>query len=178
MKLAELGCRICVLGPSSSGKSTLATAIGRSRGLPVVHLDQLHHLPNTDWQPRPLEEFTTLHDGAIGGPAWVMDGNYSQCVPQRLKRATGVILLDVSAAISLLRYLRRSWLERGRCGGLEGGRDSVKWLMIRHIIVATPPSRKRYAEMFEQIRLPKVMLASGRDLRDFYRAERLQRPVP
>ena len=50
--------------------------------------------------------------------------------------------------------------------------------MIRRIFVATPPSRKRYAAMFDQIGLPKVKLASARDLRDFYRAEALQRSVP
>ena len=178
MTLAELGCRICIFGPSGSGKSTLAMAIGRSRGLPVVHLDQLHHQPGTDWQPRPLEEFIALHDEAVAGTSWVIEGNYSQCVPLRLGRATGVILLDVPAATSLLRYLRRSWFERDRHGALEGGRDSVKWLMIRHIIVATPPSRKRYAAMFNQISLPKVKLTSARDVRDFYRAETLQRSVP
>ena len=178
MTLAEFGCRICIFGPSSSGKSTLAMAIGRSRGLPVVHLDQLHHQPGTDWQPRPLEEFIVLHDEAIAGESWEIEGNYSQCVPQRLNRATGVILLDVPATTSLLRYLRRSWFERDRHGPLEGGRDSVKWLMIRHIIVATPLSRKRYAAMFDQIGLPKVKLASARDLRNFSCAEKLQRSVP
>jgi adenylate kinase family enzyme len=175
MTLTELGSRICIIGPSGSGKSTLATAIGRSRGLPVVHLDQLYHQPNTDWQPRPLEQFIGLHDEAVGGQFWVMEGNYSQCMPRRLERATGVILLDVSTATSLLRYLRRSWFERERHGALEGGRDSVKWRMIRHITVVTPPSRKRYAAMFEHISLPKVKLGSARELHDFYRAEKLQR---
>ncbi len=61
---------------------------------------------------------------------------------------------------------------------LEEGRDRVNWLMIRQIIFATPPSRKRYAAMFDQIGLPKVKLASARDLRDFYRAEKLKRSVP
>lgn len=31
-----------------------------------------------------------------------MDGNYSRCLPQRLARATGFILLDTSTATSLL----------------------------------------------------------------------------
>lgn len=37
--LDRLGPRICILGPSNSGKSTLALAIRAARGLPVVHLD-------------------------------------------------------------------------------------------------------------------------------------------
>ena len=70
-----------------------------------------------------------------------MDGNYSSCLPQRLARATGLILLDLSTPMSLWRYARRTWFERDRRGALDGGRDSVKWSMIRHIAVATPPNR-------------------------------------
>ena len=113
MILDELGSRICIMGPSNSGKSTLAVAIGRTRGLPPIHLDQLHHRPNTDWEPRPDEEFRALHDAAILGPRWVIDGNYARCLPQRLERATGVILLDVGV---------QSAVDSEQCTGRPRGR--------------------------------------------------------
>ncbi len=164
MTLDELGPRICIIGPSNSGKSTLAVAIGRSHGLPPVHLDQLYHLPNTAWRPRPEAEFMALHAEAILAPRWVMDGTYSRCLPQRLRRATGVILLDVPTATSLLRYFRRCWFERDRQGALEGGRDGVTWEMIRHITVTTPANRQRYRELLGVIDLPKLEGASARAL--------------
>jgi hypothetical protein len=71
-----------------------------------------------------------------------MDGNYSVCMPQRFRRATGLILLDISTPASLLRYFRRTLLETKRHGALEGGRDSIKWDMIHHIAVVTPRNRK------------------------------------
>jgi adenylate kinase family enzyme len=163
------------MGPSNSGKSTLADAIARSRGLQPIHLDQLHHQPNTDWQPRPDIEFIASHDKAIATQQWVMDGNYTRCLPQRLARATGVILLDVPTATSLLRYLRRSWFERNRRGGLEGNRDSVKWAMIHHIAVATRKNRKGYKQSFDRIDLPKIELATPQALGHFYRSEGLVR---
>lgn len=86
MQLAELGERICILGPSNSGKSTLADAIARKRGLPAIHLDRLYHLPHTNWQPRPGEAFVALHDQAIADERWVIDGNYTKCMPQRLQQ--------------------------------------------------------------------------------------------
>jgi adenylate kinase family enzyme len=92
-----LGVRICVMGPSGSGKSTLAEAIGRAKALPVVHLDRLRHEPGLHWQQRPDNVFADLHDEAIEADAWIIDGNYSQLLPQRLERATGLILLDASA---------------------------------------------------------------------------------
>ncbi|WP_294331387.1 hypothetical protein [uncultured Sphingomonas sp.] len=93
--LAALGPRICILGPSGSGKSTLGVAIGRRQALPVVHLDQLHHLPGTEWVPRPAKDFLATHDPAIAADRWVMEGNYTRLLPQRLTRATGLSLLDV-----------------------------------------------------------------------------------
>ena len=143
-------------------------AIGRKRGLPVVHLDQLYHLPHTDWVPRPQEEFVVLHDEAIAGDRWVMDGNYSVCMPQRFRRATGLILLDVSTPLSLWRYLRRTLFQSSRQGGLDGGRDSVKWAMIRHITVTTPNNRRHYADMFKDLALPKTRLASADAIRQCY----------
>ena len=175
MTLDELGTRICIMGPSNSGKSTLAEAIGQAKRLEVVHLDQLHHLPHTDWVPRPADEFAALHDMAITGDRWVIEGNYSRLLPQRLERATGFILLDVPTTTSLYRYVWRCWFERNRRGALEGGRDSVKWDMIRHIVIATRHNSARYRDMVAGIKLPKIQFASTNALAAFYRANSLRR---
>jgi adenylate kinase family enzyme len=106
MQLADLGERICILGPSNSGKSTLAEATARKRSLKVVHLDLLYHLPNTEWEVRPTDEFVALHDTAITGERWVIDGNYSKCMPQHFVRATGLILLDISTPSSRVGFSR------------------------------------------------------------------------
>jgi adenylate kinase family enzyme len=170
MELAELGQRICILGPSNSGKSTLASAIGKKRGLEVIHLDRLHHLPHTDWRPRPRDEFIALHDAAICEDRWVMEGNYWGCAPQRFRRATGVILLDVSTPTSLVRYFRRTMFERHRLGAPEGGLDRVQWEMIHFIAVTTRQSRPRWSHEFANIDLPKIRLAGLSSIKRRYRA--------
>src|SRR5262249_14767656 len=91
--LESFGDRIMVCGPSNAGKSTLAVALGNKLGLPFVHLDLLHHVPRSNWVTRPREEFVALHDEAITGESWVMDGNYQGLFPKRLARTTGIILL-------------------------------------------------------------------------------------
>lgn len=175
MMLNELGPRICIMGPSNSGKSTLADAISRACGLRAVHLDQLSHLPHTDWISRNPEEFRALHDAEILGLSWVIEGNYSRLLPQRLERASGFILLDTPTTVSLYRYVRRCWISRDRQGALEGGSDSVKWAMIRHLLGTTRVNRKRYKRMFRDISLPKVQLASSEALDEFYRVNGLMR---
>lgn len=104
-----------------------------------------------------------------------MEGNYSRLLPQRLGRATGFILLDVDVALGLYRYIRRCWFERDRHGALEGGRDSVRWSMIRHIATTTLANRRRYRHQFDALGLPKVRLASRGALADFYRVNGLKR---
>lgn len=163
------------MGPSNSGKSTLAVAISKARGLPVVHLDQLYHQPHTNWVPRPADEFARLHGEAIKGHRWVIDGNYSRLLPQRLDQATGFILIDLATPISLYRYLRRCWLEKYRAGGLEGSSDRVQWNMIHHIAVTTRARRKRYPSLFESVALPKVWLHSPSELVAFYELNGLMR---
>ncbi|EZP55311.1 ATPase AAA [Sphingomonas sp. RIT328] len=169
MPLTALGQRICIIGPSNSGKSTLAQAIGRVRELPVVHLDRLYHLPGTDWQPRATADFVALHDAAIAGERWVIDGNYAICQPQRLARATGVILLDVPTLTSLRRYVLRCWSAGIHVGGLDGGRDSVKWAMLRHIAGPTRANRRRYAALAGTLAVPHIRLAGPRAIAAFYR---------
>ena len=166
--LGELGDCICIMGPSNSGKSTLADAIARKNRVQAIHLDVLHHLPGTDWKPRLFADFQRLHDAAIETPRWVIDGNYSQLLPQRLERATGFILLDVSTPLSLLRYIRRCLFRRGRIGSLEGGRDSVKWQTLKHIAIATRVNRKRYAELQRRVELPKIYLSSAKQIEACY----------
>ena len=116
-----------------------------------------------------------MHDEAILGERWVMDGNYSRLFPERFARATGVILLDVRTSTSLLRYFRRTLFEKDRIGALDGRKDSIKWLMIHHIAVVTPKNRRRYAELFRDIDRPKISLPSTRAIKRFYRAEKLTR---
>ncbi|MCD2171986.1 AAA family ATPase [Rhizobium sp. C4] len=175
MELAALGNRICILGPSNSGKSTLADAIARKRGLTPIHLDQLYHLPGTDWVPRPREDFVALHDQALTGERWVIDGNYSVCMPQRFARVTGVILLEIPTALSLFRYVRRTLFQKNRIGSLHGGEDSIKWMMIRHITVVTPRNRERNHKTFADIALPKICLQSAAAIDAAYEAWGLER---
>lgn len=166
MQLSELGERICILGRSNSGKSTLAVAIAQERSLEAIHLDQLYHRPHTDWEPRPRDEFVALHDTVITRDRWVMEGNYSLCLPQRLARATGVIVLDVSTVTSIFRYFRRTLVRRPRFGALEGSRDSLKWEMIHYILVTAPRRRQPMAAMYAQIMVPKIRLGSVREIRE------------
>lgn len=171
LPLHSLGERIVVLGPSNAGKSSLSLALSQKLGLPAIHLDRLHHLPNTDWQQRPEAEFKALHDEAILGDRWVMDGNYTRLMPQRLARATGAILVTSHHWLRFVRYLRRTLANQAdRAGHLEGARDSIKWEMIEWILVKTRNSGEKYSAVIRQSGLPSVECHTAAALNDLYRA--------
>ncbi|MFT4270525.1 MAG: AAA family ATPase [Pantoea sp.] len=177
LSLADLGPRICILGPSNSGKSTLAHAIAQKTSLPLVHLDQLYHLPNTHWQARSEAEFLQLHQAAIAEPSWVMDGNYVRCLPDRLTRATGLILLEISTTRSVLRYFRRTLLDAQRVGGVvaAGQQERITWEMLRYLLLYTRSKQPRNREMFTSWQQPKLLLSSAAELQACYQAWELTR---
>lgn len=169
LPLNALGNRIMVLGPSNAGKSTLAMTISETLGLPIIHMDQLQHLPNTDWETRSEEEFKALHDQAILGENWVIDGNYSRLMPARLKRATAVILITSNRWMRLFRYLKRSSRPAvTRIGGLEGGPERIKWEMIHWILFVTAKSHVKYSRMIRQTSLPFMECHSASALKALY----------
>jgi adenylate kinase family enzyme len=74
--------RIRVVGTSGSGKSTTAAAIARTLDIPCLELDSVHWLPG--WQERDPEDFRRRVLSFAAQPRWVIDGNYSGRLGDRL----------------------------------------------------------------------------------------------
>jgi len=166
--LADLGPRIVILGPSNSGKSTLALAIAQKCEARVVHLDQLRFEPQSDWVLRDRAEFETLHRVAIDQECWVFEGNYSAQLSERLERATGVIVLHMPKWLCLVRYLRRTkWRSSERVGGIGNIKDRVTWDMLKWVV---REGRTNYAnsEIVRKSALPVVLCSNLRDIRALY----------
>jgi len=170
LALEALGPRIVVAGPSNAGKSTLTHALAAKIGAEPVYLDALHHRPGTNWQPRPAEEFDALHEAAISGERWIMDGNYSRLMAPRLARTTGIIWLDLPPLGCLLRYIKRSYFQNKRHGRVDGNPETVNWEMINHILRVQPSQRGAMGERFTVSRLPLLHLRSMGEVQALYAA--------
>ena len=106
--LESLGEKICIIGPSSSGKSSLAKALGNKLDFKVLYLDQIAHLPNTNWQPREKELMRADHKEFISkNNKWIIEGNYSFLMKDRFSSATCIIWLDFKRIGSLIRFIKR-----------------------------------------------------------------------
>lgn len=165
--LASLGRRIIILGPTNSGKSTLAVALAHKLDIPAIHLDRLQHMPNTNWQVRPEEEFAALHDRAILEPSWVIDGGYSRLAPRRVRRATGILVIDAGLATRYGRYFYRTLLQKSRAGALDGEQDTLNWPMLRWLWKSRNAADK-YRRLALACGLPYAFADNVRELNRLY----------
>lgn len=107
-KRAPIGRRIQVVGPSCSGKSTLAERLAECLGLPFIELDALFWRPG--WVEPSAEEFGLALREATGGEGWVVAGTYSRhTVPAFWERLETVVWLDFPLRVTVPRIVRRSW---------------------------------------------------------------------
>ncbi len=104
--------RVLVIGNSGAGKSTAAVRLGAAVSLPVHHLDQLFWQPG--WRQSPRDQFDDRLAQVLAGDAWVIDGNFSRTLPQRLEAADTVVWLDFST-VTCMRGVLTRWVRfRGR----------------------------------------------------------------
>ena len=98
------GPRILVAGISSVGKTTLGRELGRRLGLPYTEMDELFHGPG--WVPRP--SFVDDVRALAAKDAWITEWQHDSVRPMLLERATALVWLDYSRALTMSRSLRRS----------------------------------------------------------------------
>ena len=125
--------RILIIGCSGSGKSTLARALGKKLELPVVHLDQLWW--REGWQNVSVDDFDAKLAAVLVRDRWIIDGNYSRTMEQRLERCDTVVYLDFSRWTCLWGMLQRVLGSYGkvRPDMAPGCPERFDWEFIRWI---------------------------------------------
>jgi adenylate kinase family enzyme len=146
----QLGNRICIIGCSNSGKSTLADSLAKKLNINVHHLDQYAHVKNTKWIRQSDEHLINEHNHIINQETWIIEGNYSICMPVRLARATSVIWLDPNVYGSVLRYLLRAIKnDKERPGRLKGAKNEFRFWLIKWILFNYPKNRIKYEKLLD-----------------------------
>lgn len=133
--------RISIVGGSGSGKSTLCNILSKELNLPAIHLDGINFNPN--W----VEIDKTERDKIISSKAledkWIIDGNYTKTLKQRLERADLIIWLDYST-FTLLKGIFKRFLQTRNKERLEipGCKERINFTFIKY--VATYNKKKRH----------------------------------
>jgi adenylate kinase family enzyme len=164
--------RIVIIGPLAAGKSTLALKLGRLLEIPVYHLDWLYW--GDTWTAKPVAEWQALLDRIVAAESWIIDGNFTSSLPERLAAADTVIYLDARPLTSTIRAARRRMLHRWRrAPGVPGGDHPMFDVQIFRWIWSFPSATRPalLSQLSDPSIAPKaIVLGSRRDVRRFLRS--------
>ena len=167
--------RVVVIGTTGSGKTTVARQLAQRLGLVHVEIDALHW--QAGWQETPHEVLRQRVQQATQGPAWVVDGNYSQLRDILWPRADTVAWLDYAFARvigQLFRRTLRRTLGREVLWNQNRERFWVQFLSRDSLFLYACQThwrrRRQYGQLFqqpEQAHLAVVRLHSPRATRQW-----------
>ena len=158
--------RILVVGSGGSGKSTFSVRLGRLLGLPVIHLDTLYWSPG--WIEPDKSQWANTVRQVIEQDRWILDGNYSGTLAERIEACDTIIFLDLSRYLCLWRVLKRAARYRGRTRPdmSAGCPERIDLSFLLWIWTYPNRSRRKVLELLERARATKhvVHLRTQRDV--------------
>jgi len=122
-----------IIGSAGSGKSTLAVRLGKTTGLPVIHVDNFYW--KEGWVLRESEETGQLINVSIQGPGWIFEGNHSSSFDIRIAKADTLIFLDLPTGICIFRAIKRLILNYGevRPENAPGCPERFNWQYLKFL---------------------------------------------
>ena len=118
--------KIIVIGQSGSGKSTLARKIKEITDFPLLPLDLLWH--TTDYSIQAKKWFLQEQQSfMVSNPSWIVEGNYTSTLEERIKEADKIIWLKVPRYLAIYRVVWRS-LQRNKLIILKTRREKQEFL--------------------------------------------------
>lgn len=149
--------KIIIIGCPGSGKSTLAKKLQKITGIPLFHLDMMYW--NEDKTTAPKSLFLERLSKVMEGEEWIIDGNYSSTMEQRINACDTVIFLDYPLDICLLGVRKRRGKARTDMPWVENEEDEE---FIEFIKNYNSQSRPKVMELLGRYSHKNIYIFSNR----------------
>lgn len=108
--------KLYIVGPVSSGKSTLSKLLSNKLNIPYTSLDEVVHIPDNEhpWgnRKREVSERDDLFHSIISKREWIIEDVGRPCFEYGMRNADIIILLDILPFVRNIRILKRWLMQR------------------------------------------------------------------
>lgn len=149
--------KILVLGCCGAGKSTFARRLHDLTGFELIHLDQLHWLPN--WVESDRQTLISKLQQVVDKPEWIIDGTYSGTLDMRIAKADTIIYFDFPTWQCLYRVIKRIWIYNGvtRPDMTEGCPERLDFEFLHYVATFNLTKRKMILGKLDKVKGQKVI---------------------
>lgn len=91
--------KVIIIGCPGSGKTTFAEKLHRVTNLPLYYLDAIWHKPDRTHISR--EEYDKKLAEIFKTEEWIIDGNYSRTIEERIKNSDTIFLFDLPTEVCM-----------------------------------------------------------------------------
>ena len=163
--------RICIIGGSGTGKTTLAKNLGKELNLPVYHIDGINYLEN--WETRDKTERDKIILEKVNDDKWIIDGTYCSTLKARLKKSDYVIYLDYSSAASVKGVLERFIKNHGKeKTEIQGCKEKMSLQFFWWVVNWKKNKRQIIIENIKEIDNTKIhIFKNRRELNRWYKKQ-------
>ena len=163
--------RICIIGGSGTGKTTLANNLGKQLKIPVCHIDGIHHIEN--WKVRDKDERDKIILEKIAEDKWIIDGTYHSTLKQRLDKSDYVIYLDYSTVAQIKGVLGRFFKNHGKeKEEIPGCKEKMSWQFFWWVVNWRKNKRQGIIEAIQETDSSKIHIFKTRlELNKWYKKQ-------
>lgn len=161
--------RVCIIGGSGTGKTTLSNNLSRELNLPIYHIDGINHL--ADWKKRDESERDRIILEKVEEPRWIIDGTYRSTLQQRLEKADYIIYLDYSSFAQVRGVMKRFIRNHGKeKEEIPGCKEQMTWKFFWFVVNWRKTRRAEIIEKINKVDSSKVhVFKNRRQLNKWYK---------
>ena len=153
--------KICIIGGSGTGKTTLAENLGKQYEIPVIHLDGINY--HKGWIERDKDERDQIILEKIKESKWIIDGTYSSTLKERISKADLIIYLDYSSIVQikgvLTRYLKNPNKLKKE---IPGCKERMNWKFFIWVLNWRSTKREKIISIIENVDKNKILIFKNR----------------